>query len=76
MENCGATVLHSPFFFLPIGVGSTNDKVQSTAKAQRMQRVFLHFAFSAPWRLLKNSSKLNRQLQLTTQPNLHNFLKC
>ena len=32
-----------------------------TAKAQRTQRVFLHFAFSAPLRLLKN---LSRQLNL------------
>ena len=45
MENCCATVLHSPFFFLPIGVGSTNDKVQSTAKSQRESQ---HSASSAP----------------------------
>ena len=47
MENCCATVLHSPFFFLPIGVGSTNDKVQSTAKSQRESQ---HSACSAPLR--------------------------
>jgi hypothetical protein len=65
----GAPFHYSPFHYSPFTRESTNYKVQSTAKAlllveARVAKVNVEFA-----------SQLNRQLQLSTQPQFNNFLK-